>query len=87
MMLNDQVLRSSSGKSNFSDRQVLVASIGSGMQPKRMEIAARLWEAGIAVSPNNGIESRNSRLFLGWSAAQLALPSHHLGCLMHGMAA
>jgi histidyl-tRNA synthetase len=30
--------------------QVLVASIGSGMQAKRMELASRLWEAGIAVS-------------------------------------
>jgi hypothetical protein len=29
--------------------QVLVASIGSGMQAKRMELASRLWEAGIAV--------------------------------------
>lgn len=29
--------------------QVLVCSLGSGLQPKRMEIAAILWEAGIAV--------------------------------------
>ena len=29
--------------------QVLVASIGSGMQAKRMELASWLWEAGIAV--------------------------------------
>jgi len=29
--------------------QVLVASIGSGLQGKRMEIASLLWDAGIAV--------------------------------------
>jgi len=28
---------------------VLVASIGSGLQGKRMEIASLLWDAGIAV--------------------------------------
>lgn len=30
-----------------TETQVLVASIGSGLQGKRMEVAARLWAAGI----------------------------------------
>lgn len=29
--------------------QVLVASIGNGLQGKRMEVASLLWDAGIAV--------------------------------------
>ena len=42
-------LMQAGGTIRETETEVLVASIGGGMQPRRMEIAAQLWAAGIKV--------------------------------------
>ena len=54
----------SNEKIRANETQVLVSSIGNGLQAKRMEIAAMLWKAGIAAEFGFKVSPFRSHVFL-----------------------
>ena len=82
--------KASGGFIRSTATDVLIASIGKGLQRQRMRVASQLWEAGIAVRPSRELSTCShflvSSSFRQSQAAQPAFMTVRAACMTRATA-